>query len=147
MSHFNTISNDSPPSSCYRALNALTSVPDGPIPVAAFYGLTNNGFGHLSRRSRTAKPIIAAVNGLALGGGMEIVLNCDLVVASQDSKFGFVEVKNGLVAVQGGEHAPVNLFIGPPTLEAIHSDSETLQDLWTPGRPSMIVVFKAYFIS
>ncbi|KAH8998788.1 ClpP/crotonase-like domain-containing protein [Lactarius hatsudake] len=60
-----------------------------------------NGFGSLSRRAMS-KPIIAAVNGIAFGGGMEIVLNCDLVIASDNAAFALPEVKRGVVAAQGG---------------------------------------------
>ena len=48
------------------------------------------------------KPIIAAVNGPALAGGFEIVLSCDLVVASEGARFGIPEVKRGLMAAAGG---------------------------------------------
>jgi crotonobetainyl-CoA hydratase len=48
------------------------------------------------------KPVIAAVNGLALGGGCEIVLACDLAVASTAASFGLPEVKRGLLAGGGG---------------------------------------------
>lgn len=48
------------------------------------------------------KPIIAAVNGFALGGGTEIALACDLIVASEQANFGLPEVKRGLTAVAGG---------------------------------------------
>lgn len=48
--------------------------------------------------------MIAAVNGPAYGGGMELILNCDLVVASQDAVFAFPEVKRGVLAGQGGEY-------------------------------------------
>ncbi|KAF5352527.1 hypothetical protein D9756_006213 [Leucocoprinus leucothites] len=61
-----------------------------------------NGFGSLSRR-QSNKPIIAAVNGGAYGGGVEIILNCDIVIASEDAKFALPEVKRGVVAAQGGE--------------------------------------------
>lgn len=47
------------------------------------------------------KPIVAAVNGLALGGGCETVVNCDLVIAADTAKFGLVEVKRGLAAYAG----------------------------------------------
>lgn len=60
------------------------------------------GFGSISRR-QSNKPFIAAVNGGAFGGGTEIVLNCDIVVASHDAKFALPEVKRGVVAAQGGE--------------------------------------------
>lgn len=48
------------------------------------------------------KPVIAAVNGFALGGGTELALACDLVVASEEAKFGLPEVKRGLMAAAGG---------------------------------------------
>jgi len=83
-----------------------------------------HGFGALSRRSVSSKPIIAAVNGLAFGGGLEIVMNCDIVIASQDAKFGFPEVKRGVVVAQGAiprvaaisghQLASELLFIGQP---------------------------------
>jgi len=49
-----------------------------------------------------AKPLIAAVEGPALGGGFEIALACDLIVAATDARFGLPEVKRGLVAAAGG---------------------------------------------
>jgi enoyl-CoA hydratase/carnithine racemase len=49
-----------------------------------------------------AKPLIAAVEGKALGGGFEIALACDLIVAAEDAWFGLPEVKRGLVAAAGG---------------------------------------------
>lgn len=58
-----------------------------------FLGLTNR---------RLGKPIIAAVEGHALGGGFETVLACDLVVASGAARFGLSEVKRGLAATGGG---------------------------------------------
>ena len=59
------------------------------------------GFGGITRRERT-KPLIAAVEGAALAGGCEIVLACDLVVASRGAVFGLPEVKRSLVAAAGG---------------------------------------------
>jgi len=49
-----------------------------------------------------AKPVIAAVEGYALAGGFEIVLSCDLIVASETAKFGLPEVRRGLAAGAGG---------------------------------------------
>ncbi len=48
------------------------------------------------------KPLIAAVNGAAVGGGLEIVMACDLVVAAEHARFGLPEVKRGLFAAGGG---------------------------------------------
>ncbi|KAH7324745.1 enoyl-hydratase [Stachybotrys elegans] len=62
--------------------------------------MDDNGFGGLSNR-RGKKPIIAAVNGLCLGGGMEMVLNADMVLASEVARFGLPEVKRGVVAIAG----------------------------------------------
>jgi enoyl-CoA hydratase len=59
------------------------------------------GFGGIVQRART-KPIIAAVDGPALAGGTEIVVSCDLVVASTTATFGIPEVKRSLVAAAGG---------------------------------------------
>lgn len=59
------------------------------------------GFGGITQRERT-KPMIAAVDGPALAGGTEIVLSCDLVVASSNATFGIPEVKRSLVAAAGG---------------------------------------------
>ncbi|MBV9582995.1 MAG: crotonase/enoyl-CoA hydratase family protein [Chloroflexi bacterium] len=60
-----------------------------------------NGFGGITRRE-FPKPIIAAVNGFALGGGFEICLACDLVVAEEHATFGLPEVKRGIYAGGGG---------------------------------------------
>jgi enoyl-CoA hydratase/carnithine racemase len=62
--------------------------------------MPRSGFGALSRR-HGKKPVIAAVNGLAFGGGMEIVANLDLVVAARSAKFALPEAKRGVVAMAG----------------------------------------------
>lgn len=59
------------------------------------------GFAGIATRART-KPVIAAVEGPALAGGLEIILACDLLVASRESRFGIPEVKRSLVAAGGG---------------------------------------------
>jgi enoyl-CoA hydratase len=68
----------------------------GDSPIAA-----GRGFGGIVEKP-PAKPIIAAVEGYALAGGFELVLSCDLVVASEAAKFGLPEVRRGLVAGAGG---------------------------------------------
>lgn len=79
--------------------------PREPIPDTVFHAPTDAGLCYLSRNTTLTKPIIAAVNGLALGGGAEIVINCDIVIASDRARFVLLEVKNGLVAVKGGAAA------------------------------------------
>lgn len=59
------------------------------------------GFGGLTEHS-PKKPIIAAVDGYALAGGMELALSCDLIVANAGAKFGIPEAKRGLAAAAGG---------------------------------------------
>jgi enoyl-CoA hydratase len=68
----------------------------GELPVAG-----NRGFGGLTSWT-PKKPVIAAVDGYALAGGMELAMGCDLIVASSGAKFGIPEVKRGLVAGGGG---------------------------------------------
>ncbi|MGH3452112.1 MAG: crotonase/enoyl-CoA hydratase family protein [Haloechinothrix sp.] len=68
---------------------------------AAALETKRGGFAGVVRRERT-KPLIAAVDGPALAGGTEIVLACDLVVASTAASFGIPEVKRSLVAAGGG---------------------------------------------
>ncbi|KAI9027062.1 putative enoyl CoA hydratase [Hyaloraphidium curvatum] len=61
------------------------------------------GLGGITHKKPTLmKPIIAAVNGLALGGGMELAIACDIIIASEKASFGLPEVKVGLAALGGG---------------------------------------------
>ncbi|HEY6532553.1 MAG TPA: crotonase/enoyl-CoA hydratase family protein [Acidimicrobiales bacterium] len=64
-------------------------------------GTARGGFAGLVRRVRDT-PLVAAVNGPALAGGFELVLACDLVVASREARFGLPEVRRALVAGAGG---------------------------------------------
>lgn len=63
-----------------------------------------HGFGGLTKRYDLNKPVIAAVNGFAMGGGFEIALACDLIIASDKARFALPEPKVGLAALAGGLH-------------------------------------------
>lgn len=63
-----------------------------------------SGFAGLTADFHRTKPIIAAVNGLAVGGGFEIALACDLIIAAEHAYFGLPEAKVGLAATAGGLH-------------------------------------------
>ena len=63
---------------------------------------TPKGFGGLTSRFDLIKPVIAAVNGVSMGGGFEIALACDLIIASENAVFALPEPKVGLAALAGG---------------------------------------------
>ena len=63
-----------------------------------------SGFGGLTNRYDLHKPVIAAVNGVAMGGGFEIALACDLIIAADSARFALPEPKVGLAALAGGLH-------------------------------------------
>ncbi|KAF7535840.1 hypothetical protein G7Z17_g13140 [Cylindrodendrum hubeiense] len=75
-----------------------------------------SGFGALSRR-HGKKPVIAAVNGLAFGGGMEILANLDLVVAAKSAVFALSEAKRGVVPNAGSLPRLVRTFGRPRTMQ------------------------------
>lgn len=63
--------------------------------------IEGRGFGGLTEWT-PSKPLIAAVDGYALAGGMELALSCDLIVANSGARFGIPEAKRGLAAAAGG---------------------------------------------
>lgn len=66
--------------------------------------LPRSGFGGLAHRFDLDKPLIAAVNGVAMGGGFELALACDIVVASDNAVFALPEPRVGLIAGGAGVH-------------------------------------------
>jgi enoyl-CoA hydratase/carnithine racemase len=88
----------------YTALHGVPRMPKG-------------GFAGLVARDDIWKPIIAAVNGVALGGGLEIALACDVIVASETARLGLPEPRVGLMAAAGGvhrlpRHIPLKIAMG-----------------------------------
>jgi enoyl-CoA hydratase/carnithine racemase len=77
-----------------------------------------SGFGGLTSRYERKKPTIAAVNGFATGGGFELALACDIIVASATAKFGLTEPRVGLAALGGGIQRLIR-EIGPKRAHAM----------------------------
>lgn len=75
---------------------AKHGLPSGPRPAGGFGGLTD--------RQGVTKPILAAVNGVAMGGGLELALACDILIAADHARLGLPEPRVGLVAAAGGVH-------------------------------------------
>lgn len=80
-----------------KAMNAASN--GGPA-----YRVPPTGYGGLTNRFDLDKPVIAAVNGLAMGGGFEITMAADLVVAAEHAVFSLPEPLAGIVAYAGGMH-------------------------------------------
>jgi crotonobetainyl-CoA hydratase len=81
-------------------LKGAADSPGGLVDIA----YPKNGYAGLIQRFDLPKPVIAAVNGMALGGGFEIALACDLIIAAEHATFGLPEPLVGYVAIGGGVH-------------------------------------------
>jgi enoyl-CoA hydratase/carnithine racemase len=109
----------------------------GELPV-----LDGRGFGGLTRAT-VRKPLVAAVEGWALGGGFELALGCDLIVAASDARFGTPEVTHGLVPSEGGllrlprripYHVALRVLLtGDPLSAAEASRYGLVDELTAPG--------------
>jgi enoyl-CoA hydratase/carnithine racemase len=80
-------------------------------------GMPRSGFGGITNRYDLTKPVIAAVNGFALGGGLEMALACDVIVAAEHARLGLPEPRVGLMAASGGvhrlpRHIPLKIAMG-----------------------------------
>lgn len=92
----------------------------------------NLGLGTLTERA-FPKPVIAAVNGAAVGGGFGIVLACDIVVAAAHATFAIPEVRRGLVGVGVTSRATLRLPIGVVLQMALTGDALDAQSAKTLG--------------
>nr|WP_231379337.1 crotonase/enoyl-CoA hydratase family protein [Candidatus Solirubrobacter pratensis] len=115
----------------------LKAFAHGELPV-----LDGRGFGGLTR-ALVRKPLIAAVEGWALGGGFELALGCDLIVAADDARFGAPEVTHGLVPSEGGlirlprripYHVALRVLLtGDPLSAGEASEYGLVDELTAPG--------------
>jgi len=85
--------------------------------AAAFHELAGHFHLAITEIRRTPKPVIAAVNGVAVGGGFELALACDVIVAAEHAEFGFPEPRVGRMAMDGGmhrlvRHVPLKIAMG-----------------------------------
>jgi enoyl-CoA hydratase len=102
--------------------------------------LSRKGSGIFLRLERSPKPIIAAVNGFALGGGCELAMACHLRVASENAKFGQPEVKLGITPGYGGTVRLPRLVGRGRALELLASGAMIdAQEAWRIGLVNRVV--------
>jgi len=90
----------------------VTAMKEGQAPIPA------SGFAGLVSRFERRKPVIAAVNGMAMGGGFEAALACDIIIAADHARFGLTEPRVGLAALGGGIQRVVE-ELGPKRAHAL----------------------------
>lgn len=85
-----------------RAFCAGADLKSPSDPASTYWLRDEDGFGGLGLRPRLSVPVIARVNGAAVGGGLELVLGCDLAVATGEAVFGLPEPAHGRIPLGGG---------------------------------------------
>src|SRR6266702_1623033 len=98
------------------------------------------GFENWNRIRRIKKPVIAAVGGYALGGGCELAMHCDMIVASENAQFGQPEIKLGIIPGAGGTQRLARTFGKYRTMEMVLTGANfTAQEMADHGLVNHVV--------
>lgn len=119
----------------------------GMAQASAVEQLKGNQFARWERIYRTSKPIIAAVSGFALGGGCELAMSCDLIIASETAQFGQPEINIGIMPGAGGTQRLIRAVGKAVAMDVILSGRFlTAQEALTFGLVSRVVP-KEHFLT
>ncbi len=107
--------------------------------------MLSDDFTDWSRMSRVSKPIIGAVSGWALGGGCELAMMCDMIVASESAKFGQPEVSIGIIPGAGGTQRLTRAVGKAVAMEVMLGDRKlTAQEALAAGLVNRVYPVESY---